>query len=230
MTRCKSENLAGLLVLTVAAGLAGLLHLATVAMLLAPLPPDRSPTVPSSSRLAPVALRTVIDTTLPTGATAQARDSGARARERGNVGSVTVLKDFFDDSFRSRRHGLDEVHLVSHLVGVRLVSSPFPPRQTRDFVLARKLVADAGEKVVERSIAHVPDDLIERMGLCGCPLRLVRALARGPGGFKLVLLPADVLARIWSAASRSRGFTPRLHDGSPSLFGPLEDPVTRVAG
>ena len=35
--------------------------------------------------------RTAIDTTLPTGATAQARDSGARARERGNVVSVTVL-------------------------------------------------------------------------------------------------------------------------------------------
>ena len=34
----------------------------------------------------------MIDTTLPTGATAQARDSGARARERGNVVSVTVLK------------------------------------------------------------------------------------------------------------------------------------------
>ena len=36
-------------------------------------------------------LRTVIDTTLPTGATVQARDSGARARERGNLVSVTVL-------------------------------------------------------------------------------------------------------------------------------------------
>ena len=36
-------------------------------------------------------VRTVIDTTLPTGATAQARDSGARARECGNVVSVTVL-------------------------------------------------------------------------------------------------------------------------------------------
>ena len=36
-------------------------------------------------------LRTVIDTTLPTGVTPQARDSGARARERGNVVSVTVL-------------------------------------------------------------------------------------------------------------------------------------------
>ena len=44
-----------------------------------------------SSRTGPDRLRAVIDTTLPTGATAQARDSGARARERGNVVSVTVL-------------------------------------------------------------------------------------------------------------------------------------------
>ena len=33
----------------------------------------------------------MIDTTLPTGVTPQARDSWARARERGNVVSVTVL-------------------------------------------------------------------------------------------------------------------------------------------
>jgi len=37
-------------------------------------------------------LRAVIDTTLPTGVTPQTRDSWARARERGNVVSVTVLR------------------------------------------------------------------------------------------------------------------------------------------
>ena len=36
-------------------------------------------------------VRAVIDTTLPTGVTPQTRDSWARARERGNVVSVTVL-------------------------------------------------------------------------------------------------------------------------------------------
>ena len=34
----------------------------------------------------------MIDTTLPTGVTPQALDSGARAREHGNVVSVTVLR------------------------------------------------------------------------------------------------------------------------------------------
>ena len=42
-------------------------------------------------------LRAVIDTTLPTGAMAHARDSGARARVRGNVVSVTVLSATFSD-------------------------------------------------------------------------------------------------------------------------------------
>ena len=38
-------------------------------------------------------VRTVINTTLPTGVTPQARDSEARAREHGNVVSVTVLRE-----------------------------------------------------------------------------------------------------------------------------------------
>ena len=42
-------------------------------------------------------VRTVIDTTLPTGVTPQASDPGARARERGNVVSVTVLKGPFGE-------------------------------------------------------------------------------------------------------------------------------------
>ena len=41
-------------------------------------------------------VRAVIDTTLPTGVTPQTRDSWARARERGNVVSVTVLRSSGD--------------------------------------------------------------------------------------------------------------------------------------
>ena len=50
-----------------------------------------NPGIRETASLILATLRTVINTILPTGATAQARDSGARARERGNVVSVTVL-------------------------------------------------------------------------------------------------------------------------------------------